>query len=139
MEHSIPKIPDLTNLTPLVGKVSAIHASAFFHLFDEVRQFELAQLFASLLSPEPGSLILGSHVGLPEKGLRMSSIQPGQIDRSIRMFCHSPESWTEMWETVLGKAHVEVRAELVNQVRRDRIQLTDDRSYWQLIWSVKMI
>lgn len=134
-----PVLSALTNLTPLVGHVSAIHASAFFHLFDEERQLQLVKIFSSLLSPEPGSIVFGSHVGLPEKGLRMSAIQPGQVDRSIRMFCHSPESWTELWESVAGKGKVEVRAELKEQVRKDRILLTNDTRAWQLVWSVKRL
>ncbi len=69
----------------------------------------------------------------------MSAIQPGQVDRSIRMFCHSPESWTELWENVIGKGKVEVRAELKEQVRKDRILLTNDTRAWQLVWSVKRL
>ncbi|KAI0090003.1 hypothetical protein BDY19DRAFT_96758 [Irpex rosettiformis] len=139
VQDPTPDISTLTNLTPLVGHVSVIHSSAFFHLFDESHQLQIATLFAALLSPEPGSLILGKHVGLPEKSLRMSAIQPGQIDRSIRMFCHSPESWTEMWEGVFGKGKVEVWAELKQEVRKDRVLLTNDSRAWQLIWSVKRL
>ncbi|KAK0459029.1 uncharacterized protein EV420DRAFT_1479667 [Desarmillaria tabescens] len=46
-------------LSELRGNISALHASAFFHLFDEEGQFELAKIMASLLSSAPGSMIFG--------------------------------------------------------------------------------
>jgi len=102
-----PALRTLTSLNPLKGRVSAIHCSAFFHLFSEPLQRTIAERFASLLSPEPGSMIFGAHVGLPEKGVRPSW-------RGSDMFCHSPESWKEMW---VGEAGVfkegEVKVEAV--------------------------
>ena len=50
-----PQLSELTTLTPLTGRLSAIHASSFFHLFPEDKQFEMAKRLASLLSPEAGS------------------------------------------------------------------------------------
>ena len=92
----------LTSLTPLQGHVSAIHASSLFHLFEEVKQLELGKRLASLLSPVPGSLLFGAHVGLPEKGIRNGN-----------KFCHSPESWKELWDgTIFPKGTVDVVAGL---------------------------
>ncbi|EKM60738.1 uncharacterized protein PHACADRAFT_84487, partial [Phanerochaete carnosa HHB-10118-sp] len=72
----------LTSLTPLRGRVSVIYASSFFHLFDGERQSELASRLASLLVPAPGSFIFGSHIGRPEKGLRVMNItQSGWFSR----------------------------------------------------------
>ncbi|KAJ8487389.1 hypothetical protein ONZ45_g14360 [Pleurotus djamor] len=88
-----PDLKHLKSLTSLQGHVSAIHASWFFHLFDERKQFELAKRMASLLSPRPGSVIFGVHGGLPEKGIRLASY----ADVEHRMFCHSPKSWEELW------------------------------------------
>jgi hypothetical protein len=79
------------SLTPLQGHVSAIHASAFFHLFGLEDQTRLAKQLASLLSPEPGSLILGSHSGLKEKGVRKAQ---DSVDRDV--WAHDPESWKEL-------------------------------------------
>ena len=58
---STPVPSALTTLTPLQGHVSAIHASMFFHLFDEEKQRALALRLAGLLSPRPGSMVLGRH------------------------------------------------------------------------------
>jgi len=128
-------LQSLTSLNPLRGHVSVIYASAFFHLFDEERQFELARLFAGLLDPRPGSTMFGAHVALPEKGTRTDSlfrVNPG-------MFCHSPESWIEMWEDerVFGKGVVKVDARLHEVSRPARVIGTDkSKRFYLLIWSV---
>ncbi|GJJ09837.1 hypothetical protein Clacol_004061 [Clathrus columnatus] len=91
---SPPSLTDLTSLTPLQHRISVIYASSFFHLFGEDEQFKLAHLFASLLSPLPGSIIFGSHNGAPEGD------KPGRIRASTRGnsgFGHSPASWKELW------------------------------------------
>ncbi|KAL0954792.1 hypothetical protein HGRIS_003740 [Hohenbuehelia grisea] len=104
-------LKSLTSLTPLLGHISAIHTSSFFHLFNEEKQFELAKIVAGLLSTKPGSIIFGAHGGLPEKGLRVRTI-PG---RAHRMFCHSPETWCELWDgQVFRKGTVKVEAKLVH-------------------------
>ncbi|OBZ78831.1 hypothetical protein A0H81_00364 [Grifola frondosa] len=107
----VPKLSELTSLNPLRGHVSAIHASSFFHLFDEAKQLHLAKALAGLLSPEPGSIILGAHGGRPEKGYRVEAL--GSNWRGVQMFCHSPESWIELWEEqVFKKGTVKVEAKL---------------------------
>ncbi|KAI0003796.1 hypothetical protein BJV74DRAFT_985535 [Russula compacta] len=53
-----PELRGLTSLNPLHGRVTAIHATSFFHLFGEEKQLHLARALAGLLSPEPGSIIL---------------------------------------------------------------------------------
>ncbi|KZT71790.1 hypothetical protein DAEQUDRAFT_687159 [Daedalea quercina L-15889] len=103
-----PALASLKVLTPLNGHVSAIHASSFFHLFDEEKQLELARKLAGLLSPVPGSVILGGHAGQPTKGLwtERRTMASGKY-----MFCHSPESWKELWDGQVfekGKVRVEV-------------------------------
>ncbi|TFY61380.1 hypothetical protein EVG20_g7082 [Dentipellis fragilis] len=105
-----PNLPSqtLTSLNPLRGHVSAIHASAFFHLFTSDQQLAITRKFAALLSPQPGSVIFGDHVGLPEPGFFENSEAPGW-----RIFCHSPQSWTEMWDgEVFPKGTVRVEAYL---------------------------
>ncbi|KAF9476809.1 FAD/NAD(P)-binding domain-containing protein [Pholiota conissans] len=67
------------SLTPLKGHVSAIHAAALFHLFDEQHQELLAHRLASLLSREPGSVIFGSHIGRPIKGIRTEATGLGGL------------------------------------------------------------
>ncbi len=124
----LPPLATLTSLTPLIGRLSAVHTSSFFHLFPEEKQLELAILLAPLLSPEPGSMIFGGHGGLPQKGLRERKNSHG-----IYMFCHSPESWKELWETqVFQPGQVRVEAFLKETVRKD---LPETKNY-QLVWSV---
>lgn len=106
---SPPALNSLTSLTPLVGHLSVIHASAFFHLFTEEKQLEAARLVAPLLSPEPGSFIFGGQIGAAQGG-----VQAFKNSHDIHMFAHSPESWKELWETKVFKpGQVRVDAFLV--------------------------
>jgi hypothetical protein len=95
----------LTTLTPLKGHASVIHASSFFHLFDEGTQKELARRIASLLSKEPGSIIFGSSAGEPD-GKERVGINPRREQR----YLHSPSSWKKLWETEILPGQVEVQA-----------------------------
>ncbi|KAF5373309.1 hypothetical protein D9615_007402 [Tricholomella constricta] len=130
--HAQPSLGPLTSLTPLQGHVSVIHASAFFHLFLEEDQLELARRVASLLSPLPGSFIFGAHVGRPEKGI-LGGDGPDQIQAT---FCHSPESWRGLWDgQVFKNGTVTVDVELV---RRERPDLAGPPIF-MLIWSVTRV
>ncbi|KAA1474301.1 hypothetical protein DENSPDRAFT_824110 [Dentipellis sp. KUC8613] len=106
-----PDLQTLTSLNPLRGHVSAIFASAFFHLFTEAQQLELARKLAGLLDPRPGSMIFGMHVGAQTKGARNApSCVP---NKKWDIFMHSPESWAEMWDgEVFPKGTVKVQASL---------------------------
>ncbi|KAF9446311.1 hypothetical protein P691DRAFT_804386 [Macrolepiota fuliginosa MF-IS2] len=118
----------LRSLTPLQGHVSAIHASSLFHLFDEELQMTLAKRLASLLSPEPGSVIFGSHGGHPQK----ESI-PNILGHT--MFCHSPESWSDLWNgQVFQKGSVRVETQLI-QTRRPELG-RGGLDLHLLVWSV---
>ncbi|GBE89376.1 Methyltransferase ausD [Sparassis crispa] len=128
-----PDLRSLTTLTPLLGHVSAIHASSFFHLFDEEQQLQLARSVAGLLSPEPGSVIFGAQGGCAEKGPRVEV--PGVKPIRSHMFRHSPESWTELWDgTVFEKGKVKVEASLYQMdsalLKREGSTLTG------MVWSV---
>ncbi|KAF7791668.1 hypothetical protein EIP86_002691 [Pleurotus ostreatoroseus] len=116
-----PALNNLTSLTPLNGHLSAIHASAFFHLFSEEKQLEVARLLAPLLSPEPGSIVFGGHLGATQYG-----VQEWKNSHGIHMFCHSPESWKEVWETKVFKP---------GQVRVDAF-LVDLGMAANMVWSV---
>ncbi|KAI0374559.1 hypothetical protein BV20DRAFT_1049336 [Pilatotrama ljubarskyi] len=135
----VPRLSTLTSLNPLRGHISAIHASAFFHLFTEEQQARLARALAGLLSPEPGSMILGSHVGRPEKGLRLEGGQPSST-RTAPMFCHSPESWRELWDgEVFKRGTVKVAAILQEREGRDLQDLPGfipGTRLYLLTWSV---
>ncbi|THH07312.1 hypothetical protein EW146_g9357 [Bondarzewia mesenterica] len=113
-KSSVPALSTLTSLNPLLGHVSAIHASAFFHLFQEDGQLHLAKALAGLLSPQPGSMIFGEHGSCPVKGLRNSAV------KGYSMFCHSPESWKQLWEEdVFEKGTFKVEAKLREVERPD--------------------
>ncbi|KAF7979146.1 hypothetical protein HWV62_43389 [Athelia sp. TMB] len=125
-----PALGTLTSLNPLRGHVSAIHASSLFHLFDEAHQHKLADALGALLSPEPGSVIFGSHNGLHERGFKTGAMRED-------MFCHSPESWAALWDGgVFKKGTVRVEAEIRENPRRDPAK--GDQPYFVLwlVWSV---
>lgn len=127
--EALPPLSSLTSLTPLVGRLSAIHTSAFFHLFSEEQQLRLAKLLAPLLAPELGSMIFGGHVGLPTKGW-----QGEKNTHGIQMFCHGPDSWKEMWEQVFPPGQVKVEA-FVKEFSIIHPAVTPQYGY-QLVWSV---
>ncbi|KDQ63332.1 hypothetical protein JAAARDRAFT_29353 [Jaapia argillacea MUCL 33604] len=128
-----PPLASLTSLNPLRGYISAIHASSFFHLFSEDLQRELGERLASLLSPLPGSIIFGSHIGLLEKGL----IHGEGARAGFSMFCHSPQSWRELWNGgIFKKGSVQAFA-MVKEVERtvgDKVVKMQ-----MLVWCVKRL
>ncbi|GBE78156.1 hypothetical protein BKA93DRAFT_733445 [Sparassis latifolia] len=129
----VPTLSSLKNLSPLVGHVSAIHGSLFFHLFDEPGQLQLARSLAGLLSPEPGSMIFGVHGGMPQKGQKKETVLPHERGS---MFCHSPESWTELWDgQVFKKGSIKVETKLV-ELTRDEMLPSEGERFWMLYWSV---
>ncbi|TBU33176.1 hypothetical protein BD309DRAFT_602586 [Dichomitus squalens] len=102
----LPPIGEMKALTELHGKISAVFASAFFHLFEFEAQQQVARKLAGLLSPLPGSMIFGSHTGMAEK--------ERWDEGGTWTDCHSPESWTELWEGIFAEAgaRVEVKTRL---------------------------
>ncbi|EMD41570.1 hypothetical protein CERSUDRAFT_110118 [Gelatoporia subvermispora B] len=129
-----PDLRTLTTLTPLLGHVSFIHAFALFHLFDEAKQAQLARALAGLLSPEPGSMIFGGHSGRPEKGLCTEA----GTRRGWYMFCHSPESWKELWDgQVFPKGTVDVDSYLVERPRSNvDPNAAEDARFYLMVWTV---
>ncbi|KAJ7050168.1 hypothetical protein C8F01DRAFT_563389 [Mycena amicta] len=128
----LPALGSLTTLTPLKGKLSVIHASALLHLFDEQTQAAIARIFASLLSPLPGSMIFGAHIG--------NKHGTGQYARMPYfagfMFCHSPETWQEMWVKIFGEGVV--RVEVVLNEYRTLEESTGQGDGW-LNWCVTRV
>ena len=99
-----PPIREATSLSQLIGRISAIYVGSFFHLFKFDGQEKVARRLAPLLSPLPGSVIFGSHGGLPEKGQWCP-------DAGTRMDCHSPESWEELWAGIFSEVGAQVKVE----------------------------
>jgi hypothetical protein len=105
-----PILSSLTSLDPLRGHVSVIYAGGFFHMFNYDRQLQVARILAGLISPEPGSIIFGTHLGQPIKGFQKHS------DGSSSYY-QSPESWKEMWDGDVfenGKVKVEVSLRILD-------------------------
>jgi len=136
-------LSNITTLSALVKRVSAIHASALFHLFPEDQQLSLARRLAALLIYQPGSIIFGQHNSLPVKGPRedMSVRVPNEPGKTTPMFCHSPESWEKLWtEDVFGDAsgtRVKVEANL-KEVPND-LTLVQENKLWVMSWSVQIV
>jgi len=126
-----PHLPTLSSLIPLRGHVSAIHVAAFFHLFQEEGQLQAARALASLLSPEKGSFIFGSHSALPEKGIRKHPNPRGEY-----IYCHDVDSWHALWDSmVFEKGTVKVTS-VLNE-RPLRPSETDKR--YTMLWTVTRI
>ncbi|KAG6373878.1 hypothetical protein JVT61DRAFT_6031 [Boletus reticuloceps] len=121
-----PQLSTLTSLSPLAGRCLVIYAANFFHMFSEENQLQLAKSLAGLLSPEPGSMICGEHVGNWKKGLFHQEHQGREFD----MFMHCPESWNAIWDgEVFAKGKVRADARL-GQVERNGL------TYFRLQWSI---
>ena len=137
LSGSLPPVASVNILTELRGRISVIHASALFHLFSEEKQFELGKRLAALLDPRPGSVIFGSHGGMPVKGQR----QPFFVE----MFCHSPESWTQMWEEqIFEKGQVKVNVVLKDMTMLAKgfekcVSVEEGAMYYWLVWSVERL
>ncbi|KAJ1306497.1 hypothetical protein OPQ81_007499 [Rhizoctonia solani] len=131
-----PKLSELKSLTELQGHVSIIHASAFFHLFSEDDQRKLAKRCIALLNTEPGSIIFGSHNGAPEPGIYTDLGGP-----SHRMFCHSPDSWRELWTELFGERKVNVVATLEENEAGMKLvgPAPPGKKKYAMIWSVTVL
>ena len=132
-----PPVASVNTLTELRGHISVIHASGLFHLFSEEKQFELGKRLAALLDLRPGSIIFGSHVGMPVKGQRQGN--------GPKMFCHCPESWTEMWEEqIFEKGQVKANTVLkeidmaVERLER-AVPVQGGVKFYLLAWSVERL
>ncbi|KAJ7076680.1 hypothetical protein B0H15DRAFT_790325 [Mycena belliarum] len=128
----MPDLHTLKSLNPLHGRLSAIHCASFFHLFSEAQQLDLAKKLAGLLSPHAGSTIFGNHGAYPEKKI----IEPDS--EGWEMFCHSPESWREMWDGpggVFERGSVEVQTDLRNMGP----VFDDGVDFYMMFWSVKRL
>lgn len=122
----------LTSLNPLQGHVAVIHASSFFHLFDEIKQLELARQVATLFSPESGSVIFGAHNATPVKGYRTDPLNM----KGYNQFCHSPDSWHELWDgQVFKKGSVRIDIELLEDERKDLVA-AEGTVFYLMKWAV---
>ncbi|KAJ3849198.1 hypothetical protein EV368DRAFT_75844 [Lentinula lateritia] len=119
----VPTLNTLTSLNLLCGHLSACFCGAFFHLFGEDGQKQIAEALNGLLSPKP------------VKGFW----HPTGSERY--MFCHSPESWKDLWEGLFGKGNVDVKAQLRKEIGDDLFGTYPGNkdSYHVMDWSVSRI
>ncbi|KAI9454156.1 hypothetical protein BJY52DRAFT_773481 [Lactarius psammicola] len=123
---TVPDLRTLTSLNPLRGHVSAIYVGNFFHLFPKDAQLRLARALAGLLTYR-SSMIFGVQVGLPEGG---------HPSAHHRLFCHTPQSWDELWDgEVFPKGTVKVFAN-VTELPRDENLYPEEDSVHVLSWLV---
>lgn len=112
-----------SGLNNLRGKVDIIYAGALFHVFDQKKQFGLAQRIVALINANYSAerrnseiIIFGRHIG---------SQEPTKIRRPRKFagsFDHSPSTWKELWETVLVQAfgkgvlkRLEINSDLIEE------------------------
>jgi len=119
------KLRNLTSLTPLKGQISAIYASNVFHLFGMEKQWELARRLASLLSPNPGSIIFGRHGVMPS--------EPGESRNcdGKEVFYHSAKSFAEMWEELFKPNTVDIKVQVHNKSEK---RFTSAFGEWDMIF-----
>jgi hypothetical protein len=126
-----PDLASLDSLLPLKGQVSVLFAGYFFHLFDEERCKDLARRLATLLSHEPGSIIFGLNLGSPEAVI--------QTTPAGSMMCHSPASWTKMWQSCFPPETIKVEAILEEGHQIMANAYASNVSIWLLKWSVERL
>ena len=131
-----PDLANLTSLNQLRGHVTAIHASALFHLFSEEKQVALAQALGGLLAPASGACIFGWSTGLAEAGYIEFE---GKVSHP-QQFCPSPSSWEALWNgVVFPKGSVEVEARLEDFERDVGMRLKGGLPPKRLDWVVRRI
>ncbi|KAI0299339.1 hypothetical protein B0F90DRAFT_1560911, partial [Multifurca ochricompacta] len=108
---SLPDLTSLSSLNQLRGHVTAIHASALFHLFSEEEQQALAIALGGLLASVPGASIFGWSTGVTVAGY----VEFEGVVSHPRLFCHSKSTWEALWNgVVFPKGSVKVEAHLVD-------------------------
>lgn len=125
MSRSPPDLSSPASLNDLHGKLTAIHASSVFHLFSAEQQASLVRAVAALLSPVPGSIVFGSHVGLPKQG----TIREEILGMTVVMYCYDPESWNKLWEDA---GPFETEAVLKEVIA------PNGETGWVMVWSATM-
>ncbi|VDC02708.1 unnamed protein product [Peniophora sp. CBMAI 1063] len=123
----------LTSLVPLRGHVSAINASAVFHLFDFDQQEAFARALASLLDKKPGSMIFGVQSGQPVK----KTVHRAMSETGAQ-HCHGPDSWRELWEKIYGEGKVKVESQVWERPEPAYTLTSGDKVYF-LIWCVTIL
>ena len=129
-------LSSLTSLNPLKGHIFAIHASFFFHLFNEEMQLDAARRTATLLSPEKGSSIFGRHYVRSTQGTRTEVLADGTMHTQ---FWHSPESWRQLWEKQVfehSQGNVQVEMDLEVSTEYTVMENKNDGVLYMMNWCI---
>ncbi|KAF2845333.1 hypothetical protein T440DRAFT_278625 [Plenodomus tracheiphilus IPT5] len=115
-------------LSSLKGKLDMVFAGSFFHLWGYEKQFEVSKAVATLLRPQPGSMILGRQIGA------VTALE--KTSATGTMYRHNVESFRKMWEDIGNELGVKfiVQAKL-KELAGDHFMLhTDDtRRLWFVV------
>ncbi|KAI6114481.1 hypothetical protein F5141DRAFT_1106970 [Pisolithus sp. B1] len=126
---SLPDLLTLTSLNPLHGHYSVINVSCVLRLFAQEQQLHLVRALAGLSFSEPGPLICGTQFSQKEKG----NVTTFFGSSKPILFCHSPESWRELWDgVVFEKGEVEVKV-------NTRSFLVAGQTMDNMVWSVRRL
>ncbi|KAF7293052.1 hypothetical protein MIND_01204600 [Mycena indigotica] len=138
-----PDLParSITSLSPLRGNVSVIHISYVFHVLSKERQIILVHKLASLLSPAPGSMILGCQLGANQEGHHVffqDRSEAARLAGGITSFCYTEESWRRLWEGAFPAGTVQVNTHLDTGDTAGVISSLGEASEEEgvLVWSV---
>lgn len=118
------------------GQFSIVNAMSFFHLFNYETQKIAAKRIVTLLRPQPGSVLVGRHVGQRVPG--------GYGDAGLLGYRHNEKSWKEFWD-VIGqetgtKWSVEAHAEPLSlQVSKGFQDLQGDGGLVKLKFTVRRV
>ena len=85
---------DDSRLNALHGKITIIHASSFFHLFNRLQQLGIGKRLVSFIKPgTTNALIFGRHMGV---------MKPGSARGHQRStaFLHNQTSFQELWDEI---------------------------------------
>lgn len=93
-------------LKMLDGKITVVHASSFFHLFDWDDQVRAAKRIVRMLKPkDPNVFIFGRQVGCEEAGKQTGP-------RNYTRYLHDAKSWQKMWDVVGEQTGTKWRTEV---------------------------
>jgi SAM-dependent methyltransferase len=119
--------------TELAGKLDIIHASNFFHLWDRIKQVEVAKRVVRLLNPRPGSLLTGSHTGS----------RPAQTyvveSKNLVLAMHSPKTWRELWNQVSREMGIQFNVEVIEGQYNDQMQYQwPKEDFYRLFYTIRI-
>ncbi|KAM0796363.1 hypothetical protein BDR22DRAFT_900139 [Usnea florida] len=96
-----------------VGTWDVVNIFMFLHIWDLDTQVAACKRILNLLSPKPGSMVIGAQSGSTQPGevlLKPPHVADGEEKRIYR---HSLESFREMWGKVGKEEGVELKVEVV--------------------------